>query len=581
MINKRLMNLLEDSKKYVVKMVIWNWIALLCNVVFIFSFAYLVEHMLSSEITTAQIGAVAAIDLCMIVIRAICHKQNSKASFHAAAGVKKVLREKIYYKLLSLGSSYEDKIATAEIVQVSGEGVEQLEIYFGKYLAQLFYSLLAPITLFVILAFVNLKTSAVLLACVPFIPLSIVAVQKFAKKLLSKYWGIYTGLGDTFLENLQGLTTMKIYEADERKTVEMDQNAEQFRKVTMRVLIMQLNSISVMDLVAYGGAGLGIITAVYEFSNGNLTVGGLFAIVLLSSEFFIPLRLLGSFFHIAMNGMAASKKIFRILDLEESNDQTEEIEDAEFEIKLDQVGFAYEETRTILNGVSLTIPNKGFVSLVGESGCGKSTITNLIMGRNKDYTGSILVGEKELSTIKEESIMNTITLVTHNAIIFKGTVEENLRMAKPDATKEELLSALKQVNLLDFMMEQDGLDTLLQEQGANLSGGQKQRLSLARAILHDTPVYIFDEATSNIDAESEAQIMEVIHQLAKSKTIILISHRLENVVDSDCIYTMDGGLVVEMGTHKELMAKQNVYAKLYQMQKDLENYGKEAGNNEA
>lgn len=581
MINKRLMNLLEDSKKYVVKMVIWNWIALLCNIVFIFSFAYLIEQMLANEISTSKIGVVAAIDLCMIMIRAICHKQSSKASFYAAADVKKVLREKIYYKLLRLGSSYEDKVPTAEIVQVSGEGVEQLEIYFGKYLAQLFYSLLAPVTLFVILAFVNLKTSAVLLACVPLIPLSIVAVQKFAKKLLAKYWGIYTGLGDTFLENLQGLTTMKIYEADERKTVEMDKNAEQFRKVTMRVLIMQLNSISVMDLVAYGGAGLGIIVALYEFSKGNLAIGGLFAIILLSSEFFIPLRLLGSFFHIAMNGMAASKKIFRLLDLEEPSGQTEEIDSEEFEIMFHHVGFAYEEKRTILNDVSFTIPNKGFVSIVGESGCGKSTITNIIMGRNKQYTGNIYVGKKELSSLKEESIMKKITLVTHHAIIFKGTVEENLRMAKQDATKDELLNALEQVNLLDFMLEQDGLDTLLQEQGANLSGGQKQLLSLARAILHDTPVYIFDEATSNIDAESEEQIMEVIHQLAKRKTVILISHRLENVVNSDCIYTMDVGNVVETGTHNQLMEKQGVYAKLYEMQKELENYGKEARRYEA
>ncbi|MDO5292936.1 MAG: ABC transporter ATP-binding protein/permease [bacterium] len=581
MINKRLMNLLADSKQYVMKMVIWNWIALLCNVVFIFSFAYLIENMLGNGISTTQIGVVAAIDICMIVIRAICHKQSSKASFFAAADVKKVLRENLFNKLLRLGSSYEDKIPTAEIVQVSGEGVEQLEIYFGKYLAQLFYSLLAPLTLFVILAFVSLKTSAVLLACVPLIPLSIVAVQKFAKKLLAKYWGIYTGLGDTFLENLQGLTTMKIYEADERKTVEMDKNAEQFRKITMRVLIMQLNSISVMDLVAYGGAGLGIIVAVSEFSKGNLAVGGLFAIILLSSEFFIPLRLLGSFFHIAMNGMAASKKIFKILDLEEPGNQTEDIDSKELSIKFENVGFSYEEERTILDNVSLTIPNKGFISLVGESGCGKSTITNIIMGRNKNYTGNIYIGNKELSSIKEESIMSHITLVTHNAIIFKGTVEENLRMAKPEATKEELLAALEQVNLLDFMLEQQGLDTVLQEQGANLSGGQKQRLSLARAILHNTPMYIFDEATSNIDAESEEQIMDVIHTLAKTKTVILISHRLENVVASDCIYTMDGGNVVEAGTHNELMSKHGVYASLYGMQKELENYGKEEERYEA
>ena len=272
MINKRLMNLLQESKKYVAQMVVWNWLALLCNIIFIFSFAYLLENMFMGKITTKEIVIIALIDLCMISIRYFCHKRVSNASFYAAAGVKKTLRENIYNKLLRLGSSYEDKIPTAEIVQVAGEGVEQLEIYFGKYLAQLFYSLLAPITLFAILAFVNIKASLVLLGCVPLIPISIVAVQKFAKKLLSKYWGIYTGLGDSFLENLQGLTTLKIYEADERKTVDMDKDAEQFRKITMRVLVMQLNSISVMDLVAYGGAGLGIITALFEFSKGNIIV---------------------------------------------------------------------------------------------------------------------------------------------------------------------------------------------------------------------------------------------------------------------------------------------------------------------
>ena len=575
MINKRLMNLLEDSKKHVIEMVVYNWIALLCNVVFIFSFAYIMESLIENRANVNQIITVLAIDIVMIAIRFICHKKNSEASFNASAGVKKTLREKIYNKLLTLGSSYEEHVPTAEVIQVSGEGVEQLEIYFGKYLAQLFYSLLAPITLFIILSFVNFKTSIILLICVPLIPISIVAVQKFAKKLLSKYWGIYTGLGDSFLENLQGLTTLKIYNADARRTVDMDKDAENFRKITMRVLTMQLNSISVMDLIAYGGAGLGIIIALSEFSKGNIGVAGLFVIIMLSSEFFIPLRLLGSFFHIAMNGMAASKKMFRILDLDEGEVKTQEIDKKSLEITFDKVGFAYNEERKILNDVSITIPEKSFVSIVGESGCGKSTITNVIMGRNKNYTGNVKVGNKELSSLKESSIMNNITLVTHNGTLFKGTVEENLRMGNPNATKEEMLEALKKVNLLDFINSQDGLNTLLLEQGSNLSGGQKQRLSLARAILHDTPIYIFDEATSNIDAESENQIMQVIHYLAKTKTIILISHRLENVTKSDVIYTIDAGKVVEKGTHKELLDKEGIYANLYNTQKQLESYGKE------
>ena len=382
------------------------------------------------------------------------------------------------------------------------------------------------------------------------------------------------------MENLQGLTTLKIYEADARRTVEMDKDAEQFRKITMRVLIMQLNSISVMDLVAYGGAGLGIIVALLEFSKGNLTIGGLFAIIMLSSEFFIPLRLLGSFFHIAMNGMAASKKIFKILDLDEGEEKTEVIDENNLAISFKNVGFAYDEERSILNGVDLDISEKGFVSIVGESGCGKSTITNIIMGRNKGYSGNIHIGEKELSNIKEESIMKNITLVTHNPNIFKGTVEENLRMGKNDATKEQMEEALRKVNLLEFMNEQDGINTKLLEQGSNLSGGQKQRLNLARAILHDTPVYIFDEATSNIDAESENEIMAVINKLAETKTVILISHRLQNVVKSDCIYAMKDGKVAEAGTHNELINNKGEYASLYNRQKQLEQYGKGGAVNE-
>lgn len=574
MIDKRLMNLLEDSKKHVIQMVIWNWIALLCNVVFIFSFAYILESLVGHTANVNQIITVLAIDIVMIVIRFICHKKNSEASFNASAGVKKTLREKIYNKLLTLGSSYEEYVPTAEVVQVSGEGVDQLEIYFGKYLAQLFYSLLAPLTLFIILSFVNFKTSIVLLICVPLIPISIIAVQKFAKKLLAKYWGIYTGLGDSFLESLQGLTTLKIYNADAKRTIDMDRDAENFRKITMRVLTMQLNSISVMDLIAYGGAGLGIIIALSEFSKGNIGIAGLFAIIMLSSEFFIPLRLLGSFFHIAMNGMAASKKIFKLLDLDEGQVKSEELDKENLQIIFDEVGFAYNEERKILNEVNINIPEKSFVSIVGESGCGKSTITNVIMGRNKNYTGSLKIGNKELSSLKESSVMDNITLVTHNGSLFKGTVEYNLRMGNPKATKEEMLEALRKVNLLDFINSQDGLNTLLLEQGSNLSGGQKQRLCLARAILHDTPIYIFDEATSNIDAESENQIMEVIHYLAKTKTIILISHRLENVVKSDMIYTIDAGKVVEKGTHKQLLDREGIYANLYNTQKQLESYGK-------
>ncbi|HJC15902.1 MAG TPA: ABC transporter ATP-binding protein/permease, partial [Candidatus Fusicatenibacter intestinigallinarum] len=413
----------------------------------------------------------------------------------------------------------------------------------------------------------------ILLICVPLIPVSIVAVQKFAKKLLNRYWGIYTGLGDSFLENLQGLTTLKIYQADGQKAQEMDREAEQFRKITMKVLTMQLNSISVMDIVAYGGAAAGMIVAVGEYLSGRLTFAGALTMLLLASEFFIPLRLLGSFFHIAMNGMAASDKIFRLLDLPEPERGVKATEGAQLKVMFENVGFSYEENREILKHVSLELPAGSLVSLVGESGCGKSTVAAVLTGRNRGYQGSVCLGGVELSEISEAALMRSVTRVAHNSYLFKGTVEENLRMGCPDAGREEMIAVLKKVNLWGFLQEQEGLETRLQERGSNLSGGQCQRLALARALLHDTPVYIFDEATSNIDVESEEMIMEVIRDLAKTRTVLLISHRLANVVTSGCIYMMVRGEIVESGTHEELMSRNGKYRKLFDSQRQLEDYG--------
>ena len=344
----------------------------------------------------------------------------------------------------------------------------------------------------------------------------------------------------------------------------------------MKVLTMQLNSTSVMDIVAYGGAAVGMMTAVSEFLAGRMDFSGTLSIILLASEFFIPLRLLGSFFHIAMNGMTASDKIFRLLDMEEPKDGEEDMPRENYDMELWKVGFSYEKDRQILKGVSLVIPQGSFVSLVGESGCGKSTIAGLLTGKLGNYQGEILIGGKLLSGIREKELMEHVTLVRHNSYIFKGTVAENLRMAKPEATEEEMKGVLSRVNLLGFLETWEGLETKLLEQGANLSGGQRQRLALARALLHDTPVYIFDEATSNIDAESEDLIMEVIRELARTRTVLLISHRLSNVAASDRIYLLDRGKILEQGTHQELMEKQGAYQKLYLTQKNLEMYGKEA-----
>lgn len=578
MIKKRLLKLLSTSKKYIVHQVIWQWISLIGQVFLVWAVTRLLGQLLAGSITQTDIIQCLRVCAAAIIVRLICNVGASNASYKASVDVKRVLREKIYNKLLRLGAGYREQVGTSEVVQVAAEGVEQLEVYFGKYLSQFFYSLIAPVTLFIILFPINRPASVVLLVCVPLIPISIMAVMKIAKKLLSKYWGIYASLGDNFLENLQGLTTLKIYQADKKKAVEMDEEAQHFRRITMKVLTMQLNSTSIMDIVAYGGAAVGIIVVLRQLFMGNVEFSGALMIILLAAEFFIPLRLLGSFFHVAMNGMAASDKIFALLDLPEPEEKSGMIPEGEVSISLQDVHFSYEEDREILKGVSMEFPAGKIVSLVGTSGCGKSTIAGILMGRNRGYTGNISVGNTtealELSQLNEGNIMDNVTMVSHNSYLFKGTVAENLRLAAPDASDEELWKVLKLVNLDAFLHNQEGLATKLQEKGSNFSGGQCQRLALARALLHDSKIYIFDEATSNIDMESEELIMDVVRGIAKGKTVVLISHRLANVVDSDCIYMMQDGVVAESGTHRELMANTGAYAQLYNQQQELEKFSK-------
>lgn len=575
MIKTRLVGLLSHAKKYIVYTILWQWLALLSQVIAVFSIAGLLEKVIYGSVTSESVERTVLTLILVVVIRFFCERMGARSSYLACVDVKRILREKIYEKMLKLGASYREQVSSSEVVQVSTEGVEQLETYFGKYLPQLFYSLIAPVTLFVILCRVSLKASVVLLICVPLIPISIVVVQKIARKLLNKYWSIYTGLGDSFLENLQGLTTLKIYQADQQKADEMDAESQRFRQITMKVLTMQLNSTSVMDIVAYGGAAIGMAVAVTEFLHGNLNLSGTLCIVLLSSEFFLPLRLLGSFFHIAMNGMAASDKIFRILDISEPKAGEKTLPEGGLDISFRDVHFSYEKDREILGGIDLQVPAGRFVSLVGESGCGKSTIAGILSGKNREFSGDIRIGGVALGDVHEDDLMEHVVLVRHNSYLFKGTVRENLQMAKTDATDQEMREVLKKVNLLGFLDTQNGLDTVLLEKAGNLSGGQCQRLVIARALLADAPVYIMDEATSNIDVESEELIMDVIHEMAKTRTVLLISHRLANVVQSDQIYFLKNGEIRECGKHEELMALGGDYCHLYESQSALENYGKE------
>ena len=572
MMNKRLIDFVPESRKYIAGNVALQWVSLLANIGMMTAITQLLAALFGGTADGAQLAGTALLAALAVAVRFACTTGASRMGFLSSRTVKKALREAIYQKLLRLGASYIEQVKTSEVVQVAVEGVDQLETYFGAYLPQFFYAMLAPLTLFAVLCFVNVPAAVVLLICVPLIPVAIAAVQTWAKKLLSKYWGQYTALGDTFLENLQGLTTLKIYQADAARNDEMNEQAEKFRKITMKVLTMQLNSITIMDLIAYGGAALGVIFSAMQFRAGNVTLSGALLIVVLAADFFIPMRQLGSFFHIAMNGMAASDKIFRLLDLPEPDKKPLSCPDGDLNCR--DLRFSYEPDREILHGINLSFSKGSFTSLVGESGCGKSTIASILMGRSRGYSGSVTIGGAELREISEESLMRHITYVSHQSYLFKGTVRSNLLMGKPDASDEQLWAVLKQVNLADFLRSENGLDTLVAEKGGNFSGGQCQRLALARALLHDSPVYIFDEATSNIDVESENDIMAQIHALAGRKTVILISHRLANVTLSDRIYVLDHGSVVESGTHRELLAQNGLYASLRNAQQALENYEK-------
>lgn len=579
MFNKRLLSICDSSKKWIGLTVLMNWISIICNIALILFIGTTVDKLMNGNLNLNVISTSLFI-IAMLSIRFVANFMSTKFSLHSSSEVKKTLRSTIYEKLLSLGVNYTDAISTSSTVQIAVDGVEQLEIYFGRFMPQLFYSLLAPLTLFAVMSFISFKTAIVLLICVPLIPMTIMAVMKIAKKLLSKYWGVYTDLGDSFLENLQGLTTLKIFDIDEDKNKEMNDNAEHFRKITMKVLSMQLNSITIMDLIAFGGSAIGILIAIAEFRAGLLTAGQVLIIILLSAEFFIPMRLLGSFFHVAMNGISASERMFKLLDTE-----VEEIKDLDeakltnlnnINIELRNVDFSYDKERKVLENINIEMKNNKMIALVGESGCGKSTITNLLLKQNKVDSGEILLNGINLNEIPFDVLTKKVGFINHSAYIFNGSIEDNIRMGKNDASYDEIYHALKKANLYEFVMNlPQKLNTNVGEGGSLLSGGQKQRLALARTIITDPEIYIFDEATSNIDVESEEKVWESIYKLAKNKTVIVISHRLANVKNAHAIYVLDKGHIVEHGKHKELMMSKNKYYELVTHQQNLENIYKE------
>ena len=574
MFEKRLFSLVPQATPYIMASVLFKWIALMANITVMWVLARILGGIVTDGLSAAlavDALAQAALPLAAaIIVRAasiyLAQRAGDKAAFEAVRRVRSL----VYDKLTALGPSYTETVPTAEAVQTSVEGATQLQVYFGGYLPQLFFAGLAPITLFVLLVGQAGLPAALLLACVPVIPVSIMMVMRNAKKIGAEYWGSYVDLGGMFLEAVQGLTTLKVYQADRSWHERINAESERFRTATMRLLVMQLRSICVMDLVVYMGAALGIIVATLQLATGKIGFEAAFLIVFLSQEFFLPMRRLGSLFHTAMNGMAASRRMFGILDTPEPERGDIEL-DGRGDIELAGVSYAYGD-RTVLDSVSATIAHGSLVALVGESGGGKSTLAGIIAGRKGAYRGSVRIGGVELRDATAASLMRAVTLVPTNGYLFAGTLRDNLLLAQPNATDTELLRALDRTRVAAFVQANGGLDMVINEGGTNLSGGQRQRVCMARALLHDSPIYVFDEATSNVDAASEAAIGEVIASLAGRHTVIVVAHRLSTIVDADQILVLERGRIAERGTHDELLSSAGAYARMWNSQEQLSAY---------
>ena len=571
MIDKKLLALLGDNKKYIFYAVGLMIVGLFANLSITASICYAIQYAaeyVSSGSDAQGFILPAIVVVIAMVIRYVTSRRIGDLKDTLGRNVKKDLRQKIYDKIIKLGVRTTDNMSMAGLTQLSMEGVEQLDLYYSAYIPQFFYAMIAPIILFIVTVRINWAVALVLLACVPLIPMSIIAVSRYAKKIFAKYWGKYTSMGDSFLDSVQGLKELKIFQADAAQNIKMNETSEEFRKITMKVLVMQLASTTIMDMVAYGGAGLGIALTIHAVVNGSLSAYAALFLILVAVDFFLPLRAFGSAFHIAMNGASAGNKILSLLAQPDPVWGSETVDSTEITVK--DVTFSYDGKRDVLKHASMNFGSTGMYAIVGESGSGKSTVVNLLLGAYHPQQGSILIGNKPLETLSRESYYSHISVVSYNTYVFNETIRQNFMLAKADVKEDEIFTALKKVNLYDFIVENEVLDKVITEDAANISGGQKQRLALAINLVANKDIYIFDEATSNIDIESEAIIMNNIKELSKEKSVIVISHRLANVIAADTIYYIEDGEVKEYGTHNNLMNMHEGYAKLYTTQKRLE-----------
>lgn len=568
MLDKELLRLLGSNRKYIFYTVAVMMVGLLANLSITAGICVTI-YLLTQQAEPGAYLMPALLAAAGIIVRYAASRVSGNLRDILGRKAKKDLREKTYDKIVRLGVRSTDGMSIAGLTQVAMEGIEQLDLYYSSYIPQFFYAMLAPMVLFLVTVWIDWRVALALICCVPLIPVSIIAVSKYAKKIFAKYWGKYTSMGDSFLDSVQGLRELKIFRADAARHEKMNRNAEEFRKITMKVLVMQLASTTIMDMVAYGGAGLGIAFAVTGAAYRGLPPVYALFLILVAVEFFLPLRAFGSAFHVAMNGVSAGKKILSLLAQPDPVWGDEELSGTE--LRLDNVTFSYDGERSVLRNTSMKFPAAGMTAIVGESGCGKSTAVGLLTGALRPGSGTVVAGGKPLESLSREAYYSRVAVVSCNTYVFNTTVRENFRLAKKDVTDDEIMSALEQVNLADFIRENGGLDKAVTEDGANISGGQKQRLALAVNLVADKDIYIFDEATSNIDIESESVIMRNIKALSGKKSVIVISHRLENVVPSDLIYYMDNGEVRESGTHAALMSQQGGYSTLYTAQKALEN----------